>query len=112
MCGSDEDKEIKIEFFQSEKNGKHKNIGQSLFTINTLKGKTEYELSLNKASKGKFTFRNIRFTNRNSFLEYIFGGCELNLAIGIDFTLSNGKPNCGNSLHDLNLNKNEYYKAL
>jgi len=25
-----------------------------------------------------------------NFLEYVFGGCEINLNIAIDFTLSNG----------------------
>jgi len=27
-----------------------------------------------------------------NFLEYVFGGCEINLNIAIDFTLSNGDP--------------------
>jgi hypothetical protein len=27
-----------------------------------------------------------------NFLEYVFGGCEINLNIAIDFTASNGDP--------------------
>jgi len=42
----------------------------------------------------------------------VFGGCELNLAVAVDFTLSNGKPTDRDSLHNLNMNRNEYYKAL
>lgn len=34
------------------------------------------------------------------------------MAIAIDFTLSNGKPTDRDSLHNLNINRNEYYKAL
>ena len=34
-----------------------------------------------------------------NFLEYVFGGCEINLNIAIDFTLSNGDPNEIESLH-------------
>jgi hypothetical protein len=30
---------------------------------------------------------------RVSFLDYIFGGCEIGVQVAIDFTLSNGAPN-------------------
>jgi len=43
----------------------------------------------------------------SSFLEYVFGGCEINLNIAIDFTLSNGEPSEGNSLHSLR-DQNDY----
>ena len=109
LCGADRDKEIKVEFFQSQKNGRHKNLGSVLFTINELKADNTLQLALTKQSGAKFTFTNLVFQQRCSFLEYIFGGCELNLAIAIDFTLSNGKPTSGDSLHNLNLNRNEYY---
>lgn len=36
----------------------------------------------------------------------------MNLAIAVDFTLSNGKPTDRDSLHCLNMQRNEYYKAL
>jgi len=45
-------------------------------------------------------------------LNYIFGGCELNLAVAIDFTMSNGDPKDQDSLHNYNLSNNEYYQAL
>ena len=47
-----------------------------------------------------------------NFLEYIFGGCEINLSVAIDFTASNGKPTERDSLHNLDQNKNEYLQAL
>ncbi len=47
-----------------------------------------------------------------SFLEYVFGGCEINLSVAIDFTASNGKPTDIDSLHNLDQNKNEYLQAL
>lgn len=47
-----------------------------------------------------------------SFLEYVFGGCEINLNIAIDFTLSNGPPTSADSLHCKDINKNEYIQAL
>ena len=34
-----------------------------------------------------------------SFVDFIFGGHEINLSVGIDFTLSNGNPKQADSLH-------------
>lgn len=33
ICGGDKEKEVKIEFFKSQKSGKHQNIGQVLYTV-------------------------------------------------------------------------------
>jgi hypothetical protein len=41
-----------------------------------------------------------------NFLEYIFGGCSINLNVAIDFTGSNGHPDNPNSLHTRNPAKN------
>ncbi len=45
-------------------------------------------------------------------MQYVFGGCDINLAIAIDFTLSNGNPTDKDSLHYFDLNKNEYLQAI
>jgi hypothetical protein len=59
---------------------------------------------------GIFFFELIKIEKRFSFLDYIHGGCQLKLSIAIDFTLSNGDPNAGESLHNMkNLENNEYY---
>jgi hypothetical protein len=48
-----------------------------------------------------------------NFLEYVFGGCDINLSIAIDFTASNGPPNQSDSLHYMgNMQGNQYYNAL
>lgn len=112
LCGGDRDKEVKIEIFQSNKNGKHKNLGSVLFTVNEAKADPNLSLNVVKQKGTKLTFSKLQFQKRHSFLEYIFGGCDLNLAIAIDFTLSNGKPTDRDSLHNLNIQRNEYYKAL
>ena len=41
---------------------------------------------------------------RATFLDYIFGGCEIGVHVAIDFTLSNGDPRSSNSLHYLSQN--------
>jgi len=52
---------------------------------------------------------------RPQFVDYITGGCELELCIAIDFTGSNGDPRVPGTLHYMNPNPaylNDYEKAL
>lgn len=66
--------------------------------------------------KGKFklTLPRLEIKPRHTFLEYVFGGCEISLAIAVDFTQSNGDPKKRDSLHylDMNGDKNEYLNAI
>ena len=44
---------------------------------------------------------------RSSFLDYICGGCEINLQVAVDFTASNG------SLHSIQQGQlNQYQEAM
>lgn len=56
--------------------------------------------------------KNIEIKKKESFLDFIFGGCEMGLQIYVDFTLSNGSPNMPNSLHYLDPQKNQYDQAM
>jgi hypothetical protein len=47
-------------------------------------------------------------TENFSFLDYIFGGCEISMQVAVDFTLSNGDINFPDSLHDLTEINNKY----
>ena len=58
----------------------------------------------------KFDMINIQ--KQNTFLDYVFGGCEIQLNIAIDFTGSNMHPSEKDSLHYLDMNKNEYLHAI
>lgn len=113
LCSGDEEKDIKFEFFVSQKNGRHKNIGSAILSVRDLRENMQmYQTAIVKSQNGTFTLENTKIQKRNTFLEYIFGGCEINLAIAIDYTLSNGKPEDRDSLHSRDLNKNQYYQAL
>lgn len=59
-----------------------------------------------------FHFKNIKFDQKHSFLEYVFGGCDIDLSIAIDFTLSNGQPNNPESLHYFDPNRNQYLQVI
>jgi hypothetical protein len=47
-----------------------------------------------------------------SFIDYLRGGMQINLTIGIDFTGSNGDPQYSNSLHYIGSNLNQYEAAI
>jgi len=52
---------------------------------------------------------------RYNFIDYVSGGCELNVAVAIDFTGSNGDPRQPGTLHYLNRRtgeRNDYEKAI
>ena len=36
---------------------------------------------------------NFKIEERVSFLDYVFGGCEIGVHVAVDYTLSNGQPN-------------------
>ena len=69
--------------------------GQQEFLVVDRKGKTDPSRMLR--------FSQFEVKTRFSFLDFIFGGCEIGLSIAIDFTLSNGVPSSPQSLHYLNL---------
>ena len=65
-------------------------------TLGQLKeGTQQYTLPKN----GQLTLKGLTIEITHSFLEYVFGGCEIDLSIAIDFTLSNGDPRSRDSLH-------------
>lgn len=104
LTGGDLERQIKIEFFSNQKSGKHSNRGQANFNYAELKeGKKEFDIvkANGDATKFKLEFSRLDITQRHSFLEYVMGGCEISLAIAIDFTQSNGNPSRADSLHSL-----------
>lgn len=52
-------------------------------------------------------------TNTATFLDYISGGCELNVTVAIDFTGSNGDPRKPGALHHIDAySRNQYEQAM
>ena len=81
----------------------------STITLAQLKeGTAEYTLP----KKAQLTLAGLKVERTHSFLEYVFGGCEIDLTLAIDFTLSNGDPRSRDSLHFFDPNKNQYLQAI
>ena len=48
---------------------------------------------------GQLTLEGFRVEAKYSFLQYVAGGCNIDLSIAVDFTGSNGHPSEPSSLH-------------
>lgn len=61
----------------------------------------------------KVHLNNVTVKKRETFIDYIMGGCEIGLHVAIDFTSSNGKFDQPSSLHFLSdKDLNQYQQAI
>jgi Copine/C2 domain len=69
--------------------------------------------SINSVSAPVAVSKSSSAGGQHTFLDYIAGGCELNVAVAIDFTGSNGDPRKPGTLHYLNAGQqNDYESAI
>ncbi|GAB0490811.1 hypothetical protein MMPV_002049 [Pyropia vietnamensis] len=63
---------------------------------------------------GAVVMNDVRVLSSATFLDYIMGGCEVNLVVAIDFTASNGDPTRPGTLHHIGgvYGPNEYESAI
>jgi hypothetical protein len=82
-------------------------------TLDKIKQNKTFELH-NASNKlaGTINLSEVKIQKRTSFLDYVFGGCDISLAVAVDFTLSNGDPNDPQSLHFFDPKRNEYLQAI
>jgi hypothetical protein len=126
LCNGDEHRPLLIECFDWNKDGTEILIGQcqtSLAELQRLANQRPTgQLDLKdpaKASKKSYVNSGVLQVvhcdvNRVTFLDYIKGGLEIALVIGIDFTASNGHPGDPNSLHFMGpaARPNQYVAAI
>jgi len=77
LANEELEREIRFEFFKSQKSGKHINLGYFVCNIAMLKeGTVDFQLT-GRGKNQSVKFDKIVFHKRHTFLEYIFGGCEI-----------------------------------
>ena len=113
ICSSVHNKPFRIECWDEESDGKHQFIGFAELTIEQIKGgQREFQLTDPKHSKaGTLKLLNFALEEHPSFIDYIRGGEQINFAVAIDFTGSNGIATNPTSLHARSEN-NQYQKAI
>ena len=113
ICNGDVDREILVQVYDWNKNGRHVEIGSTMTTVRELEnnvghrwGLVNEKIKRKKGSKyknsGVLSLNYSLLEKRYTFIEYLQGGMEMNFDIGIDFTQSNGKPQDSFSLHYIN----------
>ncbi|CAB9509273.1 Copine-6 [Seminavis robusta] len=139
LCGGDLDLPLEISVFDHEKSGKHDPMGRFETSVNGLINASKSNSSLTLTNKHKHSgtieiltadvsgiqqitqgMQQMTFSpppptpaSRATFVDYVSGGCELNVVVAIDFTGSNGDPRKPGALHHIDANsRNQYEQAM
>jgi hypothetical protein len=136
LCDADLDRPILVTVFDNNlSSGKHVAMGQFETTVNDLlqtaqlkregfklthKGKNVGTIGIVSATvdgmeaplENPSTLAPYTPFDRPDFVDYISGGCKLNVMVAIDFTASNGNPRTPGTLHHLGSAKNDYEKVI
>lgn len=110
LCNGDKHRQLLIECFDYNNNGKHKLIGSVTTTFNQLLETSQVRNSLtltrkssnpkhSSKSRGALFVNTCAVSSVYSIVDYILCGCEINFFVAIDFTASNGDPRSPGSLH-------------
>ena len=103
ICRNDDNKLLRVEIFESFKKGNPNLLGQAEFSIKeiVIDNKKIYTVFDKRIVAGTLIVHKCHFLNRYTFLDYIHGGCDVSLMVGMDFTLSNKPAKDPKSLHYL-----------
>ncbi|KAL4234128.1 Copine-4 [Mactra antiquata] len=123
LCSGDKSKPIKFDIYDWDKEGEHDHIGGCVTSVLELESSPGKEFPCinehKKAKKKKYTNSgfvicdSIQVKKVATFLEYIYGGMQINFTVGVDFTGSNGDPTSPQSLHYINpYQPNDYMQAI
>ncbi|XP_066274481.1 copine-3-like isoform X1 [Branchiostoma lanceolatum] len=127
VCNGDYEKQLKLVCYDWDSDGSHDLIGEATLTLRQMiddnqGGRRQVEfpcINPKKTKKSSYKDSGILFLTKcilrkeYSFLDYVFGGCQINFTVGIDFTGSNGNPQDPASLHYLGHGQpNQYQLAI
>lgn len=123
LCGGDMNRLLKFECFDWDKSGSNDLIGVFEAPLAAFQRGASFQLiNPPKASKSKsyknsgvITVDDATFHTEYSFLDFITTGTQVELAVAIDFTQSNGDPSHPQSLHYRTNDPrrpNEYQRAI
>lgn len=113
LCNNIADQEILFQIYRYSSAGNHKMISSAITTLEELKSNQNTTIAAHKGEQAKLHVVGFKVQPRVSFLDYIFGGCEIGVHVVIDFTSSNRPADDPYSLHYLDqYGKNDYIRAI
>ena len=89
LCGDKKNSKIQCHMFKYGDTGEHKKILEAEFTLSDLieEGDSSYDLKGQKSfGVVKLHIDNFFIKNTVTFLDYIMGGCNINVHVAIDYT--------------------------
>ncbi|OSX73720.1 hypothetical protein BU14_0330s0010 [Porphyra umbilicalis] len=97
----------------TDRHGKERLVAEAEVNLRQLINSKRIPLVCEGKDAGTLVVNSARLSSSASFLDYIMGGCEVNLVIGVDFTASNGDPSKAGTLHYTDRRyPNEYELAI
>ncbi|KAI6172655.1 C2 domain protein [Aphelenchoides besseyi] len=118
LCGNNFDQEFQIDCLSHNSSGSHKLIGSCRTTINQLNGKPNVYLPLEKngqqvgTEERSLRIQQISLRKEHTFIEFAAGGLQLEFAVCVDLTDSNGPVYNPDSLHYLGPYPTQYELAI
>uniref|UniRef100_A0A1I8AYS4 C2 domain-containing protein n=1 Tax=Meloidogyne hapla TaxID=6305 RepID=A0A1I8AYS4_MELHA len=103
LCEGDKNRQFLIECYDFKITGKHIFLGSAKLTVNQLTSKNQSQIvhleKQKNCEKGSIQFLQATCRREFTFLDFIKGGMQLEFAVSIDFTASNGNPRSPSSRH-------------
>lgn len=122
LCNGDLDRPLLFRIEDWERNGSHKPMGEFTASVSDIvNGKRTFDVLHSDPKKrakghtsGQVEFTEFKIEEVDTLLDYIQGGCEIELSVAIDFTASNGTPSDPRSLHYMSsqTGPNAYEQAI
>mmetsp|Transcript_745 Transcript_745/g.1267 ORF Transcript_745/g.1267 Transcript_745/m.1267 type:complete len:502 (-) Transcript_745:945-2450(-) len=107
LCNGDKECPLLIEVFDKKRNGQHVFMGKVETSVKGLLRVGEVNVIMEPGRMGQKDYKNsgtliasdVYLEEKPTFLDYVAGGCEISLIVGIDFTASNRNSSDPTSLH-------------
>eukprot|EP00753_Platysulcus_tardus_P015302 PLAT4957.2.p1 GENE.PLAT4957.2~~PLAT4957.2.p1 ORF type:complete len:436 (-),score=200.57 PLAT4957.2:50-1267(-) len=107
LSNGDLDRPLRVDVLDYDKDGSHDMIGSFSTSARRLGATGATFKVINEAKVGKRRYSDSgsvtvmvgEVLTKPSLLDYVRGGCEINLLVAIDYTASNGAPSLPSSLH-------------
>jgi hypothetical protein len=89
LADGNNDAPIEVAVYKHNLSGNHSIIASGKFNLaNIIDSGGSHEIDIPQC--GKIMLNNFKIEERVTFLDYVFGGCEIGVHVAVDFTLSNG----------------------
>ena len=114
LANGDPDRPLRLEIYDWDRDGSHDSLGFVECSLRDLAvAGQSWPVRYKSKQKGTiFVVGEPKVFRLPTFLDYLAGGCQINVTVGIDFTGSNGHPRDAGTLHSLADPPNQYQTAL